>query len=283
MHRIVLGLTVVAFAPCGAQTAPRTPVRQSELALDSLLASPGPKWASARSDRFVVYVERTSRHSPSAMLDSLEAAWTRATTLLASPVASQPRIPVLVTASRTRFPRVILPQNKGLTMHGPHGGDVLILVVNDSVRMYARHEVMHAVSRRAWGMGARGTEWMTEGLATFADDRCQGTTIVPVARDLLREQPALRAEDVAARFNEMARTERGRAYVLAGSLIGYLWESRGREGVRGLWQGTDSLRQPSTFRPFDPDLTTAWRAHVNRAAGASPGIDAAAFRRFACG
>lgn len=276
-------LVCAAASPCVAQPSQRSPIRPSELALDSLLASPGPKWAIASSEHFVVYVERTSRHLPSQMLDSLEAAWTHAATLLAAPIASPQPISVLVTASRTRFPRVMSAQNKGLTMLGRHGGDIIILVVNDSVRMYARHEVMHVVAPRAWGPVARDAGWMTEGLATLADDRCQGTTMVPVARDLLREQPTLRAEEVATFFDEMARSERGRAYVLAGSLIHYLWQSRGREGVRGLWQGTDSLRQPSTFRPFDPDLTTAWRAHVRRAAGPSPGIDAAAFRRFACG
>jgi hypothetical protein len=88
-------------------------VRPTELRLDTLLASPGPAWATSHSKHFAVYVERSQHLTTAAeMLDSLEAAWQHAVTLLEVPVPDGPRVPVLVTASRTRFSRLLGPQGK---------------------------------------------------------------------------------------------------------------------------------------------------------------------------
>jgi hypothetical protein len=161
------------------------------------------------------------------------------------------------------------------------GSEIVILVSNDTVRAHTRHEVMHVVSRRAWGW--TGPAWLVEGLATFADGQCQGTTLVAAARDILQREPTVTAEEVMERFVEMWRTDRGRAYVLAGTLIGSLWESRGRDGVRRLWQRADTLRAASASPLLRSDLTREWRAHVERAAGSTPGVSPDAFRRRACG
>lgn len=87
----------------------------------------------------------------------------------------------------------------------------------------------------------------------------------------------------------MHREYRARAYVLAGSLVGFLWNTRGRGGVRRLWQGTDTLMALSggTIGPFGAglaiDATADWRAYVDRAAGNTASIDSTTFRRFGCG
>jgi hypothetical protein len=266
-----------------AQSPSKAPLQTSELSLDSLLRSPGPAWLSGQSDHFVVHVERNAHANPTQMLDSLEAAWMHAVTLLGAPVTEFPRVQVLVTASRTRFPRLLSPQTKGLTTRMPGHGEVSILVANDTVRALTRHEVVHVVSQRAWGPAAPSSgAWLIEGLATFADGQCQGTTIAVVGRDILQMQPTLTAEELMSRFNEMWKTDRGRAYVLAGTFVGSLWESRGRDGVRRLWQGSDTLKQ-SSFPGLRDDLTSEWRAHVRSAAGTSPGLSPAAFQRWACG
>jgi hypothetical protein len=266
-----------------AQSPSKAPLQRSELSLDSLLRSPGPAWLSGQSDYFVVHVERNAHASPTQMLDSLEAAWMYAITLVGAPVAESPRVQVLVTTSRTRFPRLLSPQTKGLTTLMPRGGEVIILVANDSVRALTRHEVMHVVAGRAWGPSAPSSGvWLIEGLATFADGRCQGTTIAAVGRDILKLEPTLSAEALMSRFEDMWKTDRGRAYVLAGTFVGSLWESRGRDGVRRLWQGSDTLKH-SSFPGSRDDLTTEWRAHVRRAAGTSPGLSPAAFQRWSCG
>jgi hypothetical protein len=215
------------------------------------------------------------------MVDSLEAAWQSAVTLLGAPVADGPRIPVLVTASRTRFARLLEAEGKGLTTRMPGRGEIVLLVRNDSVRAYTRHEVMHVVSQRAWGWGIPGRVWLVEGLATFADGRCQTTTITAVARDLLRETPSVTAEEVAREFLSLKRVDRARAYVLAGTLVGSLWEDRGREGVRRLWQGLDTVTAAPRFDAGGP--TAVWHGYVMRHAASAPSLDTAAFRRLGCG
>jgi hypothetical protein len=171
--------------------------------------------------------------------------------------------------------------DKGLTTRMPGGGEVIILVRNDSVRAYSRHEVMHAVSQRLWSWAGPDQAWLVEGLATFADGRCQTTTITGVARDLLRATPSVTAHDVARDFLELKRVDRARAYVLAGTLVGALWESRGPEGVRRLWQGVDTLPTARKFGADDP--TAVWRGHVMRDAATAPPLDPVAFRRLGCG
>jgi hypothetical protein len=292
VKRLWLVLLVVAaerhtaFAQSGQGSSPSA----SSLVLDSLLHAPGPPWTIFRSQHFVVYVERGDRNAKrnAGIADSLESAWINAEQLVGTRISDTSAVPVLVTASRARFPRLMIPDNKGLTRWTTAGSAIIILVHNDSVKAYTRHEVMHLAAVRAWGYPRTTGAWINEGLATYADGRCQGTTIAAVARDLLRQSPAMTIDDATARFLQTATLNRARAYVLVGTIVGYLWESRGRDGVRALWQGRDSLATSvptasAPGSPFKSDPTIAWHAYVARVAGKQPGIDDAAFRRAGCG
>jgi hypothetical protein len=220
--------------------------------------------------------------SVSVTIDSLEAAWATAVALLGRPVSEAPRAHVFITASRSRFAGFVPPVAKGLTMRLRTGEDVIFIVQNDSVRPYFRHEVMHLVALRSWG-ASRSPAWLVEGLATFADGRCQSSTVMAVSRDLLDARPLLRVQDVTEKFPDLVQTERGAAYVLAGSLVDYLWTARGREGVYRLWQGRDSLSENAILPGAAGELTHAWRAHVARKAGTTRGLPTATFLRAACG
>jgi len=251
--------------------------------LDLLRQTDGPAWRRAESPHFILFREQpVTGVSVSATIDSLETAWTAAVTLLGQSVAQAPRAHVFITASRTRFAAFVPPWAKGLTTRLRTGEDVILLVHNDSVRAYTRHEVMHLVASRAWGP-ARAGVWLVEGLATFADGRCQSSTVVAVGRDLLAARPELRTQDVTEKFLDLMRTERGTAYVLAGSLVDYLWTARGRDGVRRLWIGRDTLSDNAILPGVAGELTSAWRAHVARKAGTTPGLSKATFLRAACG
>jgi hypothetical protein len=279
-----LGVEVVALRPACAQASAPGGLSSSNPTLRSLLVSAGPAWMSAESRHFVVHVERRAGAiAPAQMLDSLEAAWNGAVVMLGVPVGDSPRADVVVTASRTRFPRLLSPAAKGLTTRSPDGSEIVILVQNDSVRAYARHEVMHIVAWRAWGARGRTGAWLVEGLATFADPRCQASNITVVGRDLLRAQPSLTATEVTRDFLPLWQADRARAYVLAGTLVDYLWTSRGRDGVRRLWQGADSLEESAMVPGLAGALTTGWRAHLARVAGNAPGLDTTMFRRLGCG
>jgi len=280
--RIVAYLLAIGSIPARAQgdVRPLNPVR---LTLESLLRTRGPDWVRHESPHFWIFAERPIREGELARVaDSLESAWRHAESLLEQPIDDQPRATVLLTRSRTRFAGVVPVQGKGLWTRLPADGDVILLVRNDSVRAHTRHEVMHLVAFRAWG-SQRGEWWLTEGLATFADGTCQHTTIAVVGRDLMRARPTLTATELQHRFTELWRADRAMAYVLAGTLVDYLWTTRGREGVRRLWQGSDSLDEQSVLPGAGGELTRGWRAHVERTAAQTPGLDSARFRRLGCG
>jgi hypothetical protein len=246
------------------------------VSLDALLQSTGPGWQRARSPHFLLFAERGERprYDPRALLDSLEAAYAHASRLLGVALGAHQPVPVLVTRSRTRFSKFLAPFGKGVAnVGGAPEGDFILLVHNDSVRAYVCHEVMHLVAHRAWGPAA--AHWVTEGVAVWADGRCQGTSVLAVARDLLREEPGLTAADLAARFTHRLGPDaasRAREYTLAGSLVAFVAERGGRAGVQAVWR-----RGIPTGRALEPwgadSLAAPWRR----------GIPPKALARFGCG
>ena len=280
----LISLLLTMAGSAAAQHPVATESRQPFLALDSLRRTSGPGWSTARSRHFVLYVERPSSvASATQMLDSLEDAWVNAVELLGARDVDETPTPVFVTRSRSRFGRLVPPVAKGLTTSLAGGGDVMILVRNDTVRAHTRHEVMHLLSTRAWGTSRAHGAWLIEGLATFAEGWCQRSTIRAVGRDLLAARPAVVANDVLTNFLPMWESDRAAAYVLAGTFVDYLWATRGRDGVRRLWQGTDSLSDAAMVPGLPGALTAGWRAHIKRVAGSDAGLDTAAFRRLGCG
>jgi hypothetical protein len=274
------------FAPSLDAQSPTAKQRATAFNIDTLRASAGAPWSRYQSRHFELYTEYSG--IPAAlMLDSLEEALSHASVLLGTPVREAPRLTVFVTASRTRFPYMMNPQNKGVRAALADGREAIVLVVNDSVRSYARHEVMHSVGFHTWGAQRDGAEWLPEGLATFADGLCQGVPIAVVTRDLLRRQPMLTVQELTTRFPAMRDAHLASAYVLAGSLVEFLWNTRGRDGVRRVWQGAEPLVSPgrTVLGMLDPaaDVTRAWRAYVERAAGSRQGLSAEALHRYGCG
>ena len=278
-----LAIVVALTSPVRAQVTPEHALQPATTDLDTLRQTAGPSWRRGESRHFVVYREQpVTANSLSSTIDSLEAAWAAATSLLGQAPPELPRAHVFITASRTRFAGFVPLEAKGLTTRLRSGEDVIVFVQNDSVRLYARHEVMHLVSLQAWGWpGPRA--WLIEGLATFADGQCQSSTVLAVGRDLLNARPLLRMHDVIENFVEMHRKEQATAYVLAGSFVDYLWSSRGRDGFHKLWIGRDSLTDVGLLPGMAGELTAAWRAHVVRKAGTTPGVTPSAFLRAGCG
>jgi hypothetical protein len=280
----IAAIAAIAAAAGAAQAQPSVAhvLEPATVNVDTLRQTPGPAWLRGASRHFIVYREQpVSAISLEATIDSLESAWVAATTLLDQRVRETPRAYVFVTSSRTRFAGVVAPQVKGLTMRLRSGDDLIVLVENDSVRAYSRHEVMHLVASRGWGRASR--LWLAEGLATFADGRCQTSTTLAVGRDLLAARPMLRIQDIDENFLTMSLTERGTAYVFAGTLVDYLWSSRGRDGVRRLWMGRDSLIDVGVLAGLAGEETAAWRAYVARKAGVTPGLAPSAVQRAGCG
>jgi len=251
--------------------------------VDALLRSAGAAWQQSRSTHFVLYRERDVRMPLSlpALLDSLEAAWAYDTALVGAHGIGQTPVTVLVTQSPKRFPQILAPSSRGLMRRDSLGGEVIILVHNDSVRAFTRHEVMHVVEWRLWG--PPGAPWVDEGIATFADGRCQSTTVLGVARDLLRAEPGLTAAGLAERYTKGAGPflgKRLRAYVLAASFVDFIYDRGGAEALRVLRR--DGIRPQADFLSMD-SLTVPWRAYVDRAAAGKPGLASDAIDAHGCG
>lgn len=245
-----------------------------------LLRRAGPAWDSASSQHFLVYAERGQRprYDIRALIDSLETAWRDGSALLESGVPDLPKITVLVTRSRHRFGPMMSPTNKGMTIDSESDAETILLVHNDTVRLYARHEVMHALSRRAWGASQHW--WVMEGIAVVADGACLGSTSMAVARDALRAKPELTAGVFAQSFSALVREDRAGTYALAGSLVSFLLTRGGVPLVRRAWAlGPAVLDLDATS-----DLTrTDWRTYVERAAVGQPSIRPDSLARFGCG
>ena len=276
---ILLALSCASVA-LESQGSPRL---SSPVTLGALLATRGAKLHQLRSERFTLYSELPTAQT-SSLLDSLDEALAHATELLGARISPSEPVPVIITASRTRFTPLLSPSTKGFRGLLADGSSFIILVVNDSVRPYTRHEVMHDVSFKLWGAAYEGGSWMSEAIATFADGKCQAVPNIVVARDLLMEKPQLTIEELARQFWALTATDRHGTYVLGASVIEFLWQTGGREVIRRVWQKGEWPRASSLGgAPFESDLSARWRSYVASAAGDRPGLDPERLRRNGCG
>ncbi len=241
-----------------------------------MLKTAGPGFDSASSRHFLVYAERGEhpRYDVRAFIDSLETAWRDNVALLESPEPDIPKVSVLVTRSRHRFAGVMSPTNKGISIAAQNDGETIFLVHNDSVRLHARHEVMHTLSRLAWGTSQNW--WIMEGLASAADGRCLGSSSMAVARDVLRAKPELTPGEFVRSFRQLVTEHLSSAYVLAESLVQFLRSRGGLTLVRQAWTSeADLVDQAST--------SDQWRAFVEAATTGQAGVRADSFARLGCG
>ena len=257
--------------------------------VDSLLRASGVEWERRRGRRIVLYtaagVSSPRTLAPSALLDSLDAAWIHAVALAGAPPADTAPIVVVVTPSWERFPRLLAASARGVAYEGGRGaGPLILLVHHDSARAYVRHEVMHVVAPAVWG--APATQWVAEGVATWADGRCQGTSVLAVARELLQAEPELTVGGLPARFRRGIGRRVGprhAAYVLAASFVAFVDAVAGRDALRAVWRTGNTDAGGPTVSGDDAAVTAAWRRFVERAAADEPGLAAGALAAHGCG
>jgi hypothetical protein len=270
-----VGIAIVLFAGTVGAQASGTGSRPTGIAA-GLLKTAGPGFDSASSSHFLVFAERGERprYDIRAIIDSLETAWRDDLALLESPEPDLHRISVLVTRSRHRFAPIMSPTNKGISIAAKSDGETILLVHNDSVRLYARHEVMHTLSRLV--LGSSQNWWIMEGIAVVADDKCLGSTSMAVARDVLRARPELTPGQLARSFRDLVREDLAGTYALAAGLVNFLRERGGMPLVRQAWtSGADLIDQQAT--------SDDWRAYVERATAGQPGVRPDLFARVGCG
>ncbi len=303
MSRAMMLMAIVGLLGRGGRVAGQvdsTPTRAESV--QRYVAMPGLSWDVDSSDHFVVRTLRGVRFPVprAAMLDSLEVGWTNANRILGTAVSLSERVPVFVIPSPST---VHLPDPAMRGAAQTHkGGEIVFIIHNDSVKPYTRHEVMHVITRAAWGGPAsRDNVWMVEALGQLADGVCQGVPNVVAARDIMRWSPIKTAFDFTTRFYQSIKIDRAGTYVLAGSMLEYLWNTKGPDVVRDVWRSRDPVAKafttPSTSSlasmsgsltgsappiPVFDDPTPAWRTWVLRTAGDKAGLDSASYRRYGC-
>lgn len=151
----------------------------------------------------------------------------------------------------------------------------VFLVILPGIRPAFRHEIMHALSLSLWGTNRTGT-WISDGVATWAAEMCQGKSVDAIAAGFLRKDRLLPLRELAATFWEV---DEAQAYFTAGSAVGYLARIRGNAAVEALWrQSADGLEHP--LGEDGADIEARWRAHLASIPAAE--LDMVTLRKYGC-
>ena len=109
----------------------------------------------------------------------------------------------------------------------------VLIVVNEEIRAYHAHEIMHVLSANLWGFPADSNHCFLEGLAVFADSPCLGYSLHEIAAYMEHERLLIPLDVMFERFRQQADVP---SYMQAGSLVEYLIESYGSQKFKRLWQ-----------------------------------------------
>jgi hypothetical protein len=119
----------------------------------------------------------------------------------------------------------------------------VLLVYNEDIRPYIRHEVFHAVSIPLWGWP--DDAWLREGAAVYADGMCfYQDPLRKIAAYLVREGMHIPLADLFGDFIAAARKNDALAYLQAGAVVEYLFETYDTARIKRLWQdGTANIEK----------------------------------------
>ena len=109
----------------------------------------------------------------------------------------------------------------------------VLIVVNEEIRAYHAHEIMHVLSSNLWGFPADSNHCFIEGLAVFADSPCLGYSLHEIAAYMEHQRLLIPMETLFPRFRQQGDVP---SYMQAGSLVEYLIDSYGAEKFNRLWQ-----------------------------------------------
>ncbi len=151
----------------------------------------------------------------------------------------------------------------------------VFLVANPDWRPFERHEIMHVLAYHAWGPA--NSAWVEEGFAQFADGACGAYSVDDVAHALAEQSGYVPMDTLVARFRELDDLT---AYLQAASMMGFLYETRGRSAARAVWQrGVEGLPEDETPAAF----ADTWWQWVKTRARPVPADTLATIRDKGCG
>ena len=147
------------------------------------------------------------------------------------------------------------------------GEGTAFFVANDSVRPAIRHEVMHLLSWRLWGVP--GGMWLSEGVATAAAGRCNAWSIEGIASALYRDRQLATIDEMRRRFRT-GGTQGTVHYLSAGSLVTFIDETWGRDRLRELWRSKGMSGAQNVLGVSPLVIEQRWRRRVSGEAPAAP-------------
>lgn len=197
------------------------------LTLSEVLASPEFHWKKYPSASFDFYPEEGSyaeREIERVKL-AMERARMRIDNLLGQ--RAEVRVPVFLVTSRERN-RLIVGFDTNAVALGDYQSDTF----NETLNATGGHETMHLLAWRVWGKPS-GT-WVNEGMAVYSDDAWNGKPLHASARALLDRHELVPLRDLVKKKDALGNDDV--TYPQSGSLVKFIFETKGREVVKRLWQ-----------------------------------------------
>src|SRR5687767_8731371 len=108
----------------------------------------------------------------------------------------------------------------------------IYLVRGEKVKAPTKHEMMHLLSGKLWGFPHPGSEWLNEGLATYAANNCNGFNLEQIYSYYLDRKMLIDLDSLGSSFykhDDMI------AYHQAGYISQWLLEHYGLDKLKELW------------------------------------------------
>jgi hypothetical protein len=209
------------------------------------------------------------------LTERVRAARTRALQLLG--VEKYPtRLHIFFINSREEMRRLTGRGSTGWTDPESH---VVLLVDAADWNAFERHEIMHAISLDLWGRAREPGEWLQEGVAAFAENRCGPYTGRQMAAGYLIARRIVGVPALIERFREHPDLV---AYLGAGALAEFLHEHYGLKAVRVVWREGPAALPQVTGRPTSV-LEREWHAWLGDTADPVPAAELRRLDAKGCG
>lgn len=131
----------------------------------------------------------------------------------------------------------------GMTASGTAHPHIQTLYVvadpSEKIKPPIKHELMHLMAMLDWGYPHYTSTWINEGLATYAEDNCNGYSASEVYRYLLEKDMLLPIESLIRGFFDRPEMI---AYHQSAYAVEYLIATHGLENFKRLWrEGFDAF------------------------------------------
>ena len=199
-----------------------------DFSFDSFHSAKGFHWLSDRSAGFDYYFEpdTPAERDIEKIKQTMEDTRKKIETLLGQTVSL--RIAVFIVDSSARMKELAGAESNGFAAK-----EIQVVVYNDTISAIGAHETCHILAAAAWGRPS--AQWITEGLAVYADDRWWGLPLHSVAKGLLDHKDLIPMKDLArkGRINKYPDWE---SYPELGSFVKFIYETQGRDVVLEMWR-----------------------------------------------